>query len=156
MLHIKREICGVFLSILNILVGIISLESELTWWLAVSDTLTSREPDRTAYQLVPMSPCRNTVDRKKNIRNHVISSHNPTSCAISGVCLCVCTNVHTRDAFLQAFVEGTSTDLQQERRWEPVEGFDLSQSGQDNVHILSRALRGPAEERTIIRSDVRC
>lgn len=42
----------------------ISLEPDLTWWLAVSDTLTSREPDRTAYQLVPMSPCRNTANSK--------------------------------------------------------------------------------------------
>lgn len=43
-----------------------NLKPDLTWWLAVSDTLTSREPDSTAYQLVPMSPCRNTGDSKKH------------------------------------------------------------------------------------------
>lgn len=32
-----------------------------TWWLAVSETLTSSEPERTAYQLVPISPCRYTT-----------------------------------------------------------------------------------------------
>lgn len=55
--------------------------------------------------------------------------------------MCVC--LHTRDAFLQAFIEGTGTDLQQQRWWKPMEGFGVSQSGQYNVHVISRALRGP-------------
>lgn len=54
--------------------------------------------------------------------------------------------VHTGDAFLQALIEGTGTDLQQQRRWEPVERFDFPQSGQYNVNILSRALRRPAQK----------
>lgn len=54
--------------------------------------------------------------------------------------------VHTCYAFLQAFIEGTGTDLQQQRRWEPMERFDFSQSGQYNVNILSRALRRPAQK----------
>lgn len=59
--------------------------------------------------------------------------------------------VRTCYAFLQAFVEGTGADLQQQRRWEPMERFDFSQSGQYNVHVLSRALRRPVqkEERTL-------
>lgn len=57
-------------------------------------------------------------------------------------CVSVWVCLHTRDAFLQAFVEGTGADLQQERRGEPMEGFDLPQPGQYDVHILSGALRG--------------
>lgn len=45
-----------------------------TWWLAVSETLTSSEPDSTAYQLVPISPCRyTTAQRAKWIDNRVKS-----------------------------------------------------------------------------------
>ncbi|TNN78193.1 hypothetical protein EYF80_011698 [Liparis tanakae] len=56
----------------------------------------------------------------------------------------------------QAFIKGAGTDLQEERRWEPVEGFDLSQPGQDDVHILSRALRGPGQGTTIRTSNISC
>lgn len=55
-------------------------------------------------------------------------------------------SVHTSYAFLQAFIEGTGADLQQQRRWEPVERFDFPQSGQYDVHILSRALRRPVQK----------
>jgi len=41
----------------------------LTWWLAVSDTFTSRDPDRTAYQLVPMSPCLYTAGKQSESIN---------------------------------------------------------------------------------------
>lgn len=37
-----------------------------------------------------------------------------------------------------------------------MEGFDLSQSGQNNVHILSRALGGPVQSRTVIRLNIVC
>lgn len=62
-------------------------------------------------------------------------------------------SVHTSYAFLQAFIEGTGADLQQQRRWEPVERFDFPQSGQYDVHILSRALRRPVQEREAIMRD---
>ncbi len=47
----------------------------LTWWLAVSDTFTSRDPDRTAYQLVPMSPCRYTAG-KNRVYEYWFTNHN--------------------------------------------------------------------------------
>ena len=57
-------------------------------------------------------------------------------CVCVGVCLSVCVYRHTCDALLQVFVEGTRADLQEEGRVEPLESFNPSQPGQNDVHII--------------------
>ena len=58
-------------------------------------------------------------------------------CVCVSVCVWVCVNRHTCDALLQVFVEGTGADLQKEGRVKPLEGFNPTQPGQNDVHILS-------------------
>lgn len=55
---------------------------DFTWWYEVSETLTSREPERTAYQLVPMSPWRYTERERLHSQSDMQRLLSCVSCGV--------------------------------------------------------------------------
>lgn len=123
-----------------------------TWWLDVSETLTSSEPERTAYQLVPMSPWRYTEKHsivKENQRFFKKKHPSIFSWTVWWQLYSMTASEPvfwpTGDAFLQALVESTQANPLQQTGVESLKGLHIFQTRQDYVNIFPRALRWSGE-----------
>lgn len=132
--HPKHSYCARYLFQLDVFSRIWGFISSPTWWHEVSETLTSSEPERTVYQLVPMSPWRYTREEGKEFALFLLWT---ADIGFRGETV----RWLTGDAFLQALVEATQANLVQQTGVEPLEGLHIFQTCHNYVNIFPRALR---------------